>query len=46
MTEHNCTDREVAGNSVGLAAYGMDSHHTQRYVDEDDHARNEGGAWK
>jgi len=42
MTEHNCRGRRVAEDSVGLAAYTMDSHHTQRYVDADGHARNEG----
>ncbi len=42
MTEHNCRGRRVAEDSVGLAAYTMDSHHVQRYVDADGHARNEG----
>ena len=42
MTEHNCRASEVAADPVGLAAYGMDSHNTQRYVDDDGHARNEG----
>ena len=42
MTEHNCRGRRVADDSVGLAAYNMDSHNTQRYVDADGHARNEG----
>ncbi len=32
MTEHNCMGHRVAGNSIGLAAYGMDSHNTQRYA--------------
>ncbi len=41
MTQHNCQGREVAEDSVGLAAYGMDSHNTQRYV-KDGHATNEG----
>lgn len=42
MTEHNCRGTIVAPDSAGLGAYGMDSHHTQRYVDGEGHARNEG----
>ena len=42
MTELNCRGLIVAQDPVGLAAYGMDSHNTQRYVDEHRHARNEG----
>ena len=42
MTQHDCQGRRVAEDSVGLAAYGMDSHNTQRYVDASGHARNEG----
>jgi hypothetical protein len=42
MTEHHCRGEQTVEDSVGLAAYGMDSHNTQRYVDEDGHARNEG----
>ncbi|MFQ6131712.1 MAG: FAD-dependent oxidoreductase [Armatimonadota bacterium] len=42
MTEHNCRGTRVAEDSVGLGAYGMDSHNTQRYVDADGHVRNEG----
>jgi hypothetical protein len=42
MTEHHCLGDEVAADAVGLAAYGMDSHNTQRYVDADGHPRNEG----
>ena len=34
MTQHNCQGREVASDSVGLAAYTMDSHNVQRYVHE------------
>ena len=41
MTQHNCQGRATAPDSVGLAAYGMDSHNTQRYV-KDGHAINEG----
>lgn len=32
MTQHHCTGEAVAPDSVGLAAYAMDSHHTQRHV--------------
>jgi len=42
MTELDCTGKRVAPDPVGLGAYGMDSHHTQRYVDANGHARNEG----
>jgi hypothetical protein len=42
MTQHNCQGREGAPHPVGLAAYTMDSHHVQRYVDKTGHARNEG----
>ncbi len=42
MTEHDCKHERAAADPVGLGAYGMDSHNTQRYVDENGHARNEG----
>ncbi|MCB1124910.1 MAG: FAD-dependent oxidoreductase, partial [Verrucomicrobiae bacterium] len=42
MTQHHCQGREVADDPIGLAAYGMDSHNVQRYVDAEGHARNEG----
>ncbi len=42
MTQHHCQGRQVAADPVGLAAYTMDSHNTQRYVDANGHARNEG----
>lgn len=42
MTQHNCQGRVRVEDSVGLAAYTMDSHHTQRYIDENGHVRNEG----
>jgi hypothetical protein len=41
MNQHNCEGRRVAGDSIGLAAYGMDSHNTQRWV-KDGYASNEG----
>lgn len=42
MTQHHCQGKAVVDDSVGLAAYGMDSHNVQRYVDASGHARNEG----
>ena len=42
MTEHNCRGKKPVDDSVGLAAYGMDSHNCQRYVTPDGHAQNEG----
>jgi hypothetical protein len=42
MTQHNCQGRALAEDSVGLAAYTMDSHNVQRYVDAEGHVRNEG----
>ncbi|PTX96706.1 xanthan lyase [Spartobacteria bacterium LR76] len=32
MTEHNCRGHSVAEDSIGMAAYGMDSHHCRRMV--------------
>jgi hypothetical protein len=42
MTEHDCRGRRIAADSVGLAAYTMDSHHTQRYATADGFVLNEG----
>lgn len=42
MTQHHCQGRERAVRSIGLAAYTMDSHNVQRYVDRQGHVRNEG----
>ena len=43
MTEHELPRAApVAEDSVGLAAYTMDSHNIQRYVTPDGHVRNEG----
>jgi len=41
MTEHNYRGREVAKDSIGLAAYNMDSHNCQRIV-KNGHVENEG----
>jgi hypothetical protein len=42
MTQHHCEGLKTATDSLGMAAYGMDSHHVQRYVDANGFARNEG----
>ena len=42
MTEAHCRGKAVAADSVGLAAYGMDSHNVQRYCDTNGFVRNEG----
>jgi len=41
MTEHNCRRNVLAKDSVGMAAYGMDSHNCQRIV-KNGVAHNEG----
>jgi hypothetical protein len=42
MIERNCRGLRTAEDSIGLAAYTMDSHNTQRYVTKEGHVRNEG----
>jgi hypothetical protein len=42
MTEQNCRSNRIAPQSIGLAAYTMDSHHVQRYVDAKGQVKNEG----
>jgi hypothetical protein len=42
MTQYNCEGLAVAPDPVGLAAYGMDSHHVQRYVTIEGFVKNEG----
>ena len=42
MTQQNCEGFTVADDPVGLAAYGMDSHNTRRYVTKEGFIRNEG----
>lgn len=42
MTQRHCQGKAVAEDPVGLAAYTMDSHHVQRYVDAEGYVRNEG----
>ncbi|MDR3751068.1 MAG: FAD-dependent oxidoreductase [Terracidiphilus sp.] len=43
MTQQNVTGLRTVNDSAGLAAYPMDSHNFQRYVDESGHVREEGG---
>jgi len=42
MSEKNCKRLEVVADSVGMGAYNMDSHNTQRYVTNEGYVRNEG----
>jgi hypothetical protein len=42
MTQKNCEGFIVAEDPVGMAAYGMDSHQVQRYVDANGFVQNEG----
>lgn len=42
MTQHDCESLVTAVDPIGLAAYTMDSHNVQRYVDENGKVRNEG----
>jgi hypothetical protein len=42
MTEQNCRGTKMAEDSVGMGAYGMDSHNCQRYVTPEGGVQNEG----
>lgn len=42
MHQAHCEGLEVVEDVVGMAAYGMDSHNTQRYITEDGYVKNEG----
>ncbi len=42
MSQKNCERLEVIEDPVGMAAYGMDSHHVKRYVDANGFVQNEG----
>ncbi|MEM9142907.1 MAG: FAD-dependent oxidoreductase, partial [Bacteroidota bacterium] len=42
MTQFNCEGLHIPNDPIGLGAYGMDSHHTQRYVDANGFVQNEG----
>ncbi|MEO5714137.1 MAG: FAD-dependent oxidoreductase [Luteolibacter sp.] len=41
MNQHHCSGETLAADSIGLAAYSMDSHHTQRQV-KNGAVKNEG----
>lgn len=42
MTQYHCQGKVIEEESVGMGAYNMDSHHTQRYVDKQGYVKNEG----
>ncbi|MBM3767056.1 MAG: FAD-dependent oxidoreductase [Acidobacteria bacterium] len=42
MTESHIIAKQYAKDSVGMGAYGMDSHNVQRYVTKEGWVRNEG----
>ena len=42
MTQKNCEGIDIVEDPIGMAAYGMDSHHIQRYVDVNGFVQNEG----
>lgn len=42
MTEHHVRGTRSTPRPIGMGSYNIDSHNTQRYVDADGHARNEG----
>ena len=42
MTQKNCEGINIVEDPIGMAAYGMDSHHIQRYVDANGFVQNEG----
>lgn len=43
MTTHHCIqDSILAEKSIGMGAYTMDSHHVQRYINNEGYVKNEG----
>ena len=42
MTQKNCEGIEIVNDPIGMAAYGMDSHHIKRYVNSNGFVSNEG----
>ncbi len=42
LSERHLTGQDPTPRPIGMGSYNMDSHNTQRYVDEQGHARNEG----
>ncbi len=42
MTQKHCEGIEIVSDPIGMAAYGMDSHHIKRYVNDNGFVANEG----
>lgn len=42
MTEHDCLDKKVTPDSIGMGSYTIDSHNVRRYVTPDGKVQNEG----
>ena len=42
MSEQDCLRKRIVPDSVGLGSYNMDSHNTQRYVNQEGFSANEG----
>jgi hypothetical protein len=42
MTQKNCEGIEIVDDPIGMAAYGMDSHHIKRFVNSRGYVSNEG----
>ena len=42
MTQKNCEGLEIVSDPIGMAAYGMDSHHIKRFVNAEGYVANEG----
>jgi hypothetical protein len=42
MTEHDCLDKKVTPDSIGMGSYTIDSHNVRRYVTTDGKVQNEG----
>ena len=42
MTQKNCERIDIVDDPIGMAAYGMDSHHIKRYVNSRGYVSNEG----
>jgi hypothetical protein len=42
MTQKNCEGIETVDDPIGMAAYGMDSHHIKRYINSMGYVSNEG----
>lgn len=42
MTQRDCQNSKVTPEPIGMGSYGMDSHNTSRFVDEEGFVQNEG----